>query len=265
MTSCPRSRLGAPRNYKGVEMNPLNKLLTARWLTKKAPSAQSSQAQNKQRIEQMYHTYYVSLRGYAHRLTRSEESAQDLIQDTFLRAHKYLHTFDGQYELSWLKKIMYNIHIDKISEEKKKRAIRGGAAEYQDHLAHQEQPFDLNDALYDHFCELIQKSQEGDEAWKETFRELFSDELYESLLELTDPHRNILIMSHLLDMPYEEIAKELDCKMGTVMSRLSRARVSLQQAMASRSSEVAKALEELEGQRRATKRGNKKKNSPVEG
>jgi RNA polymerase sigma-70 factor, ECF subfamily len=245
-------------------MTTLNKLLSARWLTKKAPSAQSSQAQNKRQIEQMYHTHYVKLRGYAHRLTRSEERAMDLIQDTFVRAHKYLHTFDGQYELSWLKKIMYHIHIDNMSEETKKRAIRGGAAEYQDHLAHQEQPFDLNDALYDHFYELIQKGQEGDERWKETFRELFSDHLYESLLEISDPHRNVLIMSHLLDMPYDEIAKELDCKMGTVMSRLSRARVSLQRAMASRNAEVAKTLEELEGQRRVTKRGNKKKTSPTE-
>lgn len=107
-------------------MTTLNKLLSARWLTKKAPSAQSSQAQNKRQIEQMYHTHYVKLRGYAHRLTRSEERAMDLIQDTFVRAHKYLHTFDGQYELSWLKKIMYHIHIDNMSEETKKRAIRGG-------------------------------------------------------------------------------------------------------------------------------------------
>jgi RNA polymerase sigma-70 factor (ECF subfamily) len=215
----------------------------------------------------MYEAHHASMRAYALKLTRDSERAGELIQETFVRAHRYLKTFDGTSPVAWLKRIMLNIHIDEINERKKKHAIRGGALEYEDHLAHVEEERDLNNELYWHFLavvkgEPIQHPKEGSteyENWRALFNELVSEELLESLSELSEDHRNILIMSHLLDMQYDEISKIVERPIGTVMSRLSRARTRFADLVAAKNEQITEQLKQKAGQRRETKRGRSKK------
>jgi RNA polymerase sigma-70 factor (ECF subfamily) len=205
-------------------------------------------------IDRMYHEHYQRLYQYALKLERSEEGANDLIQDTMLKAFKYLHSFIGGHELAWLKRVMKTCFIDRYQYQKKRRPISSGALEFDDRITQQLTTTDLNGELQERFKELL--SVEGDD-WVEAFRELVNDDLLHGLQSLSQDHREILIMSHLLDMPYDEIALEIERPLGTVMSRLSRARTGLGAAVAERSESLASRLASVSGQRRGTKRGTK--------
>lgn len=218
-----------------------------------------SPQQKSKAIERMYHEHHQLLYSIALKLCRSEVAADDLIQDTMFKATKYLHTFDGRNETAWLKQVLRTCFIDTYQRDKKRHAIRGGALEFDDRITQHVTEHDLNGELQELYQELIQDG--GEQQWQEVFQHLISDDLLAGLEELSKEHRDILIMSHLMDMPYEEIADLLQVRLGTVMSRLHRARNRLGASVASRSEELARKLAAQSGQRRGTKRGTRSKSS----
>lgn len=218
-----------------------------------------SSQQKSKALERMYHEHHRLLYSYALKLGRSEEAADDLMQDTMLKATKYLHSFDGRNEIAWLKRVMKTCFIDTYQHNKKRHAIRGGTLEYDDRITQQISAHDLNGELQELYRELISNSGTD---WRETFKYLITDDLLLGLEGLSKEHRDILIMSHLMDMPYEEIAEELEVPLGTVMSRLYRARNRLGESLADRSTEVAVKIASFTGKRRGTKRGIRAQSSP---
>jgi RNA polymerase sigma factor (sigma-70 family) len=140
------------------------------------------------------------LRRYARALVSDRAAADDLVQDTLERAWAKLHLYRRGTDLrAWLFTVMHNVHVNKV------RATRA------------------TDTLDDEMPELAQRAAQGDS--------LVVRDLDRSIALLPAEQRSVLLLVTLEDMSYEEVARTLGIPMGTVMSRLSRARDKLRAMM----------------------------------
>ncbi|HUG79102.1 MAG TPA: sigma-70 family RNA polymerase sigma factor [Burkholderiales bacterium] len=140
------------------------------------------------------------LRRYARALVGDRASADDLVQDTLERAWAKLHLYRRGTDLrAWLFTVMHNVHVNKV------RAQRA------------------TDPLEDDMPELAQRAAQGDA--------LLVRDLDRAVARLPADQRAVLLLVTLEEMSYEEVAHTLGIPIGTVMSRLSRARDKLRMMM----------------------------------
>ncbi len=133
------------------------------------------------------------LRRYARALVGERAAADDLVQDTLERAWSKLHLYRHGTDLrAWLFTVMHNVHVNQV------RAARPTAA--------------LDEAM----PELAQRAVQGDA--------LLVRDLERAIAALPAAQREVLLLVALEDMSYEEAARVLGIPIGTVMSRLARAR-----------------------------------------
>jgi RNA polymerase sigma-70 factor, ECF subfamily len=162
-------------------------------------------------FEQTAIPYMDILYNYALHMTMNSANAEDLLQDTYLKAFRFWGNFErGTNIKAWLYQIMRNSYINqyrkKVKEPKK--------VEY-----------DENQFYY-------RISQQGsfDSKYLEekSYDEIFEDEITHSLDKLTKELKTVVILSDFEDLSYEEIANIINCPIGTVRSRLHRGRKHLQ-------------------------------------
>jgi RNA polymerase sigma-70 factor (ECF subfamily) len=140
------------------------------------------------------------LRRYARALVGERAAADDLVQDTLERAWSKLHLYRRGTDLrAWLFTVMHNVHVNRL------RATRPA------------------DPLDDEMPELAQRATQGDA--------LLVRDLERALAALPEAQRQVLLLVALEDLSYDETARVLDIPIGTVMSRLARARDKLRQLM----------------------------------
>ena len=147
-----------------------------------------------------------------YRVLGHTDDAQDVVQDTFISAYQSLHTFKGDSQLfTWLYRIAMNAAI--TLKRKKKAAIS------LDTGSKNELIIDPSDQSVD--------NQPGDSM------ERNEDEarLKEALARLSPEHRAVIVMKDIDDMKYEAIAEILKVPIGTVRSRLHRARLELRELL----------------------------------
>ncbi len=145
------------------------------------------------------------------RMLRNREEAEDSAQETFLRAFRSIDTFEeGRRFSPWLYQIASNLCRDVL----RKRSIRGFTQSL-------DAPIDDDGELYPQYA----RDEKGpDELAVE-------GELREAVLDavdrLPDKYRVVIVLRHLQDLSYQEIADVLDIPIGTVKTRLFRAREAL--------------------------------------
>ena len=140
------------------------------------------------------------LRRYARALVGDRATADDLVQDTLERAWAKLHLYRRGTDLrAWLFTVMHNVHVNRV------RATR------------------ITDPLEDDMPELAQRAPQGDA--------LLVRDLDRAISRLPGEQRAVLLLVVLEDMSYDEVARTLGVPIGTVMSRLSRAREKLRAMM----------------------------------
>lgn len=140
------------------------------------------------------------LRRYARALAGDRASADDLVQDTLERAWAKLHLYRRGTDLrAWLFTVMHNVHVNKV------RAARS------------------TDPLDDEMPELAQRAAQSDA--------LVVRDLDRAIARLPAEQRAVLLLVTLEEMSYEQVARTLGIPIGTVMSRLSRAREKLRSMM----------------------------------
>ncbi len=157
-----------------------------------------------------------ALYGAALRLTRSPKDAEDLVQDTFLKAFRFFDSFErGTNIKAWLFKIQTNTFINKYRRKVKEREGAEAPAE---------------DIVLDRFVSSEQvralQDPEGD-----FFGKLLSDEIVDALEQVPVDFRMVVILADIQGFSYKEIADIVGCPVGTVMSRLFRGRRILQKQL----------------------------------
>lgn len=177
------------------------------------PSSVSPEVRDQLEAEAL--TYIDSLYRTALRMTRNPADAEDLVQEAYFRAFRSLHQFKvGTNLRAWIFRIMTNAYIN----EYRKRSRRPTKASLDD----------LEDFyLYDHLVDSgVQPSSERPE--DVVVRQISTDAVIESLDELSDDFRSVVLLADVEGFTYREIAEILNIPIGTVMSRLYRARRKLQ-------------------------------------
>ena len=159
-----------------------------------------------------------ALYGTALRLTRNPRDAEDLVQDTLLRAYRFWHTFEqGTHCKGWLFKILSNTFINRYHKGRRDRELATAVADAEGSLT--------ADILSREVAE-ASRDPEGALASR-----LLSDDVVRALEALPADYRLAVLLCDVEEFSYKEIADIMDCPVGTVMSRLFRARRMLQRLL----------------------------------
>ena len=160
--------------------------------------------------------YAPQLYSAALRMTRNGADAEDLVQDTYLRAYRGFATFsDGTNLRAWLFRILTNTFINTY-RAKQRRPQETELADVED--------------LY--LYRRISGVEVAAQSAEDTLFDLFTDdEVKKALEELPDNFRLPVLLADVEQFSYKEIAEMLDIPIGTVMSRLHRGRKAMQKAL----------------------------------
>ena len=158
----------------------------------------------------VFSNYQASAFGLALSYTRNREDARDVVQDAFIKAFQNLRRFDLRRNFGpWLMSIVRNLSIDLLRRRK--------------HSCH----------------ELITDTLQDRRAHRYAERGLVRRDVRAVLMQLTEKHRQILLLRDYLGYSYLEIADTLKIPLGTVMSRLHQARKRFRQVFRKRSTACA--------------------------
>ena len=141
----------------------------------------------------------------ARSLTRHPADAEDLVQDTLLRAFRAIERFDGRHSRAWLLTILRNTHANRG---------RGRRPE----------------VLFDGEAERA-AAQAGDEPEEVVLRDTFDAAVEQAFRGLPDKFRLVVELVDLGGLSYQEAAVTLEVPVGTVMSRLHRGRARIRTAL----------------------------------
>lgn len=148
-----------------------------------------------------------SLYNFAYHLTYNRDDALDLVQETYLKAFKALDQYRQETNAkAWLFRILQNTFIN----EYRKKVRQPHKVDYEDFVVHQDDEDSALTGALDLSIELFSK--------------MMGDEVTAAVNALGEPYRNVIILADIEDFKYDEIAKILDIPVGTVRSRLHRAR-----------------------------------------
>ena len=154
------------------------------------------------------------LYNFALRTTNNVEDAKDLLQETYLKAFRFIDKYEeGSNAKAWLFRIMKNSYINEY--RKNSRA-----------------PKQVNyDDIQDYYELIRERSHDSNDMRRQFYDNLLEDEVVSAMETLDEEFRTIIILSDLEQLTYEEISDILDIPLGTVRSRLHRARKVMQQKL----------------------------------
>ncbi|MBE7491540.1 MAG: sigma-70 family RNA polymerase sigma factor [Planctomycetes bacterium] len=155
------------------------------------------------------------------KLTRNARDAEDLVQDTYVRAFEKFHLYrQGTNLKAWLFRVMMNRFIN-LYRRRQAAPDRASAEDLQP-------PAPAAEVLARDFADAAALARLMREP---AFLDSLDDRLKRGLESLAPDHREILILNVIGDMAYKDIATALDIPIGTVMSRLSRAKAQLREKL----------------------------------
>lgn len=163
-------------------------------------------------IETLVADHYEALYRYAFRLSGGAQLAEDLTQDTFCQAQKNLHQLrDHAKAKSWLFSILRNAFLHRLRSARQEKEISlDGIGDLPDRCADPGLPID-------------------------------ADQLQQALQMLPEAFRTPIVLYYFEEFSYKEIAEQMKVPLGTVMSRLARAKTFLRQRLTHQADLVGKA------------------------
>lgn len=158
-----------------------------------------------------------ALYGAAYRLTRNARDAEDLVQDSLLRAYRFWDSFQQDSNCkAWLLRIVTNTFINEYQRKKRSREVLDAATAEQA----------ATDGV------LVQASANDKQSPQQVLIQAsVSDDVQRALDSLPDDFRTAVILCDMQGLSYKEIAEIMECPVGTVMSRLFRGRKLLAAAL----------------------------------
>jgi len=152
----------------------------------------------------------------AYYLIKDKSEAEDLVQETYLRAFRFFHKFrPGTNCRAWLLSILRNLFVNRYRE----RQREPGLVDWE----RIDQAYESMVAQYG--------GAEADNPESLFFSRLMDQEVEQPLRELPEEFRSAVILVDIEELRYDEAARVLDCPIGTVRSRVSRGRRMLQVAL----------------------------------
>jgi RNA polymerase sigma factor (sigma-70 family) len=171
------------------------------------PKQQYSDAEKQKIFNEEFMPHINSMYNFAYRLTLDQDDSKDLLQDTYLKAYRFIDSFQkGTNAKAWLFRILKNSFIN----DYRKKSKEPSKVDYQD-------------------VETYYNSEDVDrqitpDLRVEALRDMIGDEISNALNSLDVDFRTVIILCDLEGFKYDEMAKILDIPIGTVRSRLHRAR-----------------------------------------
>ena len=148
-----------------------------------------------------------ALQTFAYHLTYNQEDADDLVQETYLKAYRFIDKYEkGTNAKAWLFKILKNAYIN----EYRKRVKQPTKVDFEDIVAFH----DTDDDRVSGYSDLRE----------EIFLHMMGDEVTSAINSLPLDFRTVILLCDIEGFTYEEIAAIIDVPIGTVRSRLFRAR-----------------------------------------
>ncbi|MDX1590804.1 MAG: sigma-70 family RNA polymerase sigma factor [Balneolaceae bacterium] len=148
-----------------------------------------------------------ALYNFGLRLTSDPNDAEDLVQDTIVKAYRFFSSYEkGTNAKAWLFRILKNSYINNYRKKSKKP-----------------QQVDYDEVAT--FYETIRAERtETSDLEDKMFRELIDDDISKALDQIPEDFRTVVLLCDVEDFTYEEIANMLDVPIGTIRSRLHRGR-----------------------------------------
>jgi len=149
-------------------------------------------------------------------ILRDQTEAEDVVQDAFILAMTRLSSFKGNSQFfTWLYRIAYNAAVTRLRRRRPTVSLQG-----------------------DDSCLQLSLPDEGPSPEERLSREESANQLMMALGRLTEEHRSILVLREMDELDYDAISEILDLPIGTVRSRLHRARSQLKQQLETITGEV---------------------------
>jgi RNA polymerase sigma-70 factor (ECF subfamily) len=160
-------------------------------------------------FQELVDRYQTRLLNFVYRTIGDREKAEDLVQEVFIRVYRHLHRFDRAKKFStWIYTIASNLAKNELRNRSRKPLVlfQTIRKNWQD----DDRPLQFEDTT----------ARPDDLFRKRHLRELVED----SVAKLPAHHREVFVLRELEGKSYEEIAEITECNLGTVKSRLNRAR-----------------------------------------
>jgi RNA polymerase sigma-70 factor (ECF subfamily) len=175
----------------------------------------AAQRGDRDAFKALFERYHRRAYALALGVVRHPDDAMDVVQEAFIKAHKYLDKFEGNASFyTWLYRIVMNLAIDHL---RKHRRIK---------------PVELDETRIE---------PDGDEALlprilggnpsQALMDKQIRSRIDQALDQLSENHRSVLVMRELEGLSYEDMAQAMSCSKGTIMSRLFHARRNMQKRL----------------------------------
>jgi RNA polymerase sigma factor (sigma-70 family) len=185
------------------------------------PRQSYSEAEKQEIFEKEFLPHINAMYNFGYRLTLDRDDAKDLVQDTYFKSYRFIESFQrGTNAKAWLFRILKNSFIN----DYRKKTKEPSKVDYQE----VEQYYNSDDV----------NRQITPDLRVDSLKDMIGDEISNALNALDVDFRTVIILCDLEGFKYEEMAKILDIPIGTVRSRLHRARQLLKEKL----SEYAKSM-----------------------
>jgi RNA polymerase sigma-70 factor (ECF subfamily) len=175
----------------------------------------AAQRGDRDAFKTLFERYHRRAYALAFGVLRHSDDAMDVVQDAFIKAHKYLDKFEGNSGFyTWLYRIVMNLAIDHLRKHRRVKPVELDEARLE---------ADADDALLPR----IISGNPGRALMDKEIRKRIDA----ALDELSENHRAVLVMRELEGLSYEEMAQAMSCSKGTIMSRLFHARRNMQRQL----------------------------------
>lgn len=179
-----------------------------------APQQHYSEIEKQEIFDKEFLPHINSMYNFGYRLTLDRDDAKDLVQDTYFKAFRFIESFQrGTNAKAWLFRILKNSFIN----DYRKKSKEPGKVDYQE-----VESFYNSDDVHHPITPDLRV---------EALKDMIGDEISNALNALDVDFRTVIILCDLEGFKYEEMAKILDIPIGTVRSRLHRARQLLKEKL----------------------------------
>lgn len=161
---------------------------------------------------ELVNRYKDRLLNFVYRFINEMEEAEDIVQETFLKVYKNRHAYREIAKFStWIYTIAGNLARSELRKRKRRQTYAMSDLGYEDREFN---PIDT-----------------GAQPDDVVFNEFTGDEIQSAIRNLAEPFKTIIILRDIQELSYEDISTILDIPMGTVKSRVNRARLKLQEML----------------------------------